>query len=88
MKGTVQPDNFSITISRDTFESLKKSATSKGTGLYRTIKDYLRITVFPFMVHGDYIYIRGLQEHDNSIGVTLHLNYRLLTRVREDIGVV
>ena len=80
----LQPDNFSITLRKDTFDIIKQGAVAKGSGLYRAIKDYLRVAVFPYMVHGDYIYIRGVEEHDETIGVTLHLNYRLLEKAMAD----
>lgn len=79
-------ENFNVTLRRETFDDIKQSASRCNTGLYRAIKDYLTLHVFPFMLRGDCIRIITLNETDTSVGVVLHLNYRLLVRAQEEEG--
>ena len=79
-------DNFSVTLRRETFDLIKESADRNGTGLYRAIKNYLTIHIFPYMIKGDFISIRTLNETDTSVGVVMYLNYRLLVKAQEKEG--
>lgn len=81
MKSGYQSANFGISIPSHTFEEIKESARSTGKGFHRAIKDYLRVTVFPFMEVGDYTFIKGVVEKEDLFEVMLHLNKRLLSRV-------
>lgn len=83
-----QPEDFTITLRRETFDDIKRSASHTNIGLYRALKNYLTINVFPFMRKGDWVKIVTLNEKDTSVGVVLHLNYRLLVTAREKEGSV
>jgi hypothetical protein len=76
-------DNFKVTLRRETFDLIKESAARTDIGLYRAIKNYLTIHIFPYMLKGDFVKIVTLNETDTSVGVVLYLNYRLLTRAQE-----
>lgn len=78
-----QNANFSVTFRKETFEALKDSANRTGKGLHRLMKDFLRLNLFPFMERGDYIYIREVNVEEYKVGVTLHLNARLLVKASE-----
>ena len=78
------PDNFKVTLRRETFDLIKVSASCRSIGLYRALKDYLAVHVFPYILQGDSITIRALNETDTSVGVVLYLNYRLLVKAKEE----
>lgn len=79
-------DNFKVTLRRETFDLIKESAARNGTGLYRAIKNYLTLHIFPYMIKGDFVKIVTLNETHTSVGVVLFLNYRLLVRAQEEEG--
>ena len=81
-------DNFKVTLRRETFDLIKKSAAHTDIGLYRAIKNYLTLHIFPYMLKGDFVKIVTLNETDTSVGVVLYLNYRLLTKAQEMEGSV
>jgi len=90
MKKQTYPENFSVTLRRETFDLVKESAIRNGTGLYRALKNYLTLHLFPYMLKGDYVRIIYLNETgaSTSVGVILHLNQRLLTKAKEEEGSV
>lgn len=84
MKHIEYPDNFKVTLRRETFDLIKVSASCRDIGLYRALKDYLSVHIFPYMLKGDSLTIRALNETDTSVGVVLYLNYRLLVKAKEE----
>ena len=88
MKELSLPGNVKVTLRRETFDMIKESASRNGTGLYRAVKNYLTLHLFPYMVTGDSVRIIVMIENDHSVGVVLHLNYRLLVKAQEKEGSV
>lgn len=84
----IRPGNFNVTLRRETFDLIKASASYSGVGLYRAIKNYLTLHLFPYMLNGDSVRIITMNETDTSVGVILHLNSRLLTKAQENERVV
>ena len=82
-KSDYQTANFSVTFLKDHFNKLKEESLRTGRGFHRTIKDYLRENLFPYMEVGDYTFIKGVVEQGDSFEVMLHLNKRLLTKALE-----
>jgi hypothetical protein len=81
-------DNFKVTLRRETFAEIKESADRNGIGLYRALKNYMLLHIFPYMIRGDFVKIVTLNETDNTVVVVLYLNYRLLTKAQETRGSV
>lgn len=89
MKKQTYPENFTVTLRRETFDTVKEYSRYTGNGLYRELKDYLEIYHFPhMMLIGDYIRIIYLNETETTVEIKLHLNLRLLVKAREKEGSV
>lgn len=86
MKDLTFPENFKVTLSRETFDIIKESARNNNIGVYRSIKNYLTLHLFPYMLRGDSVRIIYLDETFTSVGVMLNLNLRLLTKAQEKEG--
>lgn len=91
MNDKLFPENFKVTLSRETFDVIKESAKRNDIGVYRAIKNYLTLHLFPYMLKGDSLRIVYLEENVRdfkitSVGVVLHLNYRLLVKAEEREG--
>lgn len=86
MRDKTYPENFTVTLRRETFDMIKESASRNTIGVYRALKNYLVLHAFPYKLKGDYLRIIYLDETDVSIGVVLHLNYRLLVKAQEKEG--
>lgn len=81
-------DNFKVTLRRETFAEIKESAERNGIGLYRALKNYMLLHIFPYMIRGDFVKIVTLNETHTSVGVVMYLNYRLLVKAKEMEGSV
>lgn len=82
-KSEYQAANFSVTFLKNHFDNLKEESLRTGKGFHRTIKDYLRENLFPYMEVGDYTFIKGVIDNGDSFEVMLHLNKRLLSKALE-----
>ena len=82
------PVNFSITLSRESFDGIRQTAEVNKVGLYRALKDYLILHNFTYMLKGDYIRVIFLNETFSVIKVNVHLNQRLLTKAEEMVDSV